>query len=713
MNSEQKIASMQERVRLWLKSTESNGHTGTLAGLEADIQALEGELKALFPAGQKGEDTWVTLKEQAMFRTVLESMIEGVIVVDMQGQPLVFNAAARELLGQDETDSGPEGWSEQYGLVHADSKTLLRSEEQPLARAIAGESVDDEELIVRRRGQREDVHISASARPLWTGNGEQLGGVMVFHDITRSKRVEKVLREATNRAEEASRIKSEFLANMSHEIRTPLTAVLGFADLLLDPGLGESDRLNYIQAVRRNGQHLLGLINDVLDLSKLQADKVQVERADFSLHQLLHEVVSVMQVRAHEKGLHFNVVYDTPIPICIHNDAMRIRQILFNLISNAIKFTHRGSVTLRCRCLDPGTEASRLELAVCDTGIGMSEEEIEELFKPFQQANLSTSRKYGGTGLGLAICRALIKVLGGEIQVESRLGEGSVFRLVMQQPVDVDAEMVAEHFLHPDDHETETLLSNVSEELSGRILLAEDGLDNQLLISTILRRQGLEVDIAGDGEQAVDRALQALYDEQPYDLILMDMQMPRLDGYGAAAKLRLKGYAGPIVALTAHAMAGERERCIAAGCDDYLTKPISRSILFAAVQSYLQRARDGDLPPVESAALSTETPNTEKPIHSTYASDPEMQELVEGFVERLPAFVQDIQAAYDGGDTDALRRLAHQLKGSAGGYGFLPVSQVAATLEAAALQPESANELGSAMTQLTQTCARVQRVSQE
>ncbi len=711
MNSEQKIANLQDRVRRWLDATESTGRTGTLDDLDADIHALERELKSLFPAGQIGEDPLESLREQAMLRTVLESMIEGVIVSDMRGRFLVFNAAARDLLGQGQTDTGPEGWSETYGIFYADGKTLYRTEDLPLTRAMAGESVDGEEVIIRAPGRNHDVHLNASARPLRCDTGEQLGGMVVFHDITQSKQVEKELREATNQAEEASRAKSEFLANMSHEIRTPLTAVLGFADLLLDPDLRESDRLNYIQAVRRNGQHLLGLINDVLDLSKLQADKIQVEQVDFSLQQLLHEVVSVMQVRAHENDLDFHVVYDTPIPVRICNDPMRIRQILFNLLSNAIKFTSQGSVTLHCGCLDPGTKASRLEFAVVDTGIGISEEEIDELFQPFQQANLSTSREYGGTGLGLAICRALSEALNGEIQVESRSNEGSVFRLVLRQPLEAEVVMVAEHYESLDQGESASHRHELAQNLSGRILLAEDGLDNQLLISTILRRHGLIVDIAGDGEQAVARALQALAEEQPYDLVLMDMQMPRLDGYGATLTLRRKGYSGPVVALTAHAMAGERERCLTVGCDDYLTKPISRPVLLAAVQAYLQRIRGGEPPPQKSRAFPSEHPVEQGVIHSTFSKDPDMQELVEGFVGRLPMIIGDIKAAYDSGDTEHLCRLAHQLKGSAGGYGFLPVSQVAATLEAAARSSGSPDELASAIKQLQQTCERVELAS--
>ncbi|MCK8515438.1 ATP-binding protein [Methylonatrum kenyense] len=710
LTSEQKIEELQRQLRRWLLESESKGEAGTLAGLEDDVRALDTNLTTLFPSGQINDDPLGTLREQAVFRTVLESMIEGVIVSDMDGRFLVFNAAAQELLGQGATEIGPEGWSEQYRLFYADGKTLCRSEDIPLARAMSGEVVDREELIIRAPRREEDTYISVSARPLWSETGAQLGGVVVFHDISGSKRTENELREASNQAEEASRTKSEFLANMSHEIRTPLTAVLGFADLLLDSDLGESDRLNYIQGVRRNSEHLLNLISDILDLSKLQANKVLVERADFSLHQLLHEIASVMQVRAYEKGLGFHVVYDTAIPVRIRNDVTRIRQILINLLSNAIKFTRRGSVTLSCRCLDPGTDQSRLEFSVSDTGLGMSKAEIDKLFQPFHQANLSTTREFGGTGLGLAICQSLTEALGGEMGVESQPGKGSVFRLELCQPVDANAEMVAEHCGVKDGAGQMGGPAANKQSLSGRILLAEDGLDNQFLISTMLIRQGLDVDIAGDGQKAVDMALQAMADEKAYDLILMDIQMPRLDGYGATASLRSKGYTSPIVALTAHAMAGEHERCLAAGCDDYLTKPILRPKLVEAVTAYLRSPQDDATQGGNSVEAALVGSDSSQAIYSSYADDPEMMDLVSGFVDRLSGTVMDIQAAEEANDFERLRRLVHQLKGAAGGYGFKQLGEAADALEQAVRDGRSPATRDSAMARLVQICSRVRKV---
>lgn len=711
MTSDARIADLRQRIQRWLHEAPSGEATGigTIEGLDADIVALEAELRTLFQRDGSTPDSFEALREQAVLRTVLESMVEGVIVADMAGRFLIFNTAARNLLGQGPVDQVPTSWSEAYGLFRADGEAPYPSEELPLSRSLRGEPVDRDELIIRTPERPADCHVAASGRPLWGEDGRQVGAVVVFHDITETKALERELRRARESAEETARVKSEFLANVSHEIRTPLTAVLGFTDLLLAPSLSDSDRLNYVQAVRRNGEHLLALINDVLDISKINANQVNVESVDFSLPQVLHEAVSVMQVRAYEKGLAFDVGYETPMPARIASDPMRVRQILLNLLSNAIKFTQEGGVKLTARCLDAGTNASRVELAVTDTGIGLSSAEIDGLFQPFRQANTSTTRLYGGTGLGLAICRSLAEALGGEVQVKSAPGEGSTFTLRLYQPIDTQAEMVAEPGGSSSELDVETGGPGATRRLRGSILLAEDGLDNQLLLSTILRRQGLEVAIADNGQSAVTQALAALDANAPFDVILMDMQMPRLDGYGATSKLRAKGYTGPVIALTAHAMSGERERCLLAGCDDYLSKPIDRPVLLATIESHLKHDRIAgpELATPDTLSGNGEAGKGAGPLYSSFADDPDMEELVTGFVERLPLQVHDIRLAIDDDDLERVGRLAHQIKGAAGGYGFMPVSRDAEALEVAARHANQVSEVSDAVHRLATTCDRV------
>jgi signal transduction histidine kinase/ActR/RegA family two-component response regulator len=390
---------------------------------------------------------------------------------------------------------------------------------------------------------------------------------------------------------EANRMKSEFLANMSHEIRTPMTAIQGFADLLLDPALDASERVNHVEVIRRNSAHLLGILNEILDLSKIEAGKMGVEKVDCSPARVLGEVASLMRVRATEKQLAFDLLFETKIPATIRSDPTRLRQILINLVGNAIKFTAKGGVCIRVACDEDAAPSPQLVLRVEDTGIGLSAEEITRLFKPFSQGDASTTRKYGGTGLGLAICSSLARLLGGSVEVESVPGKGSTFTLRVGTGPLVGVPRISSAREAIEEPAPSPGATSAKVKLAGKVLLAEDGPDNQVLIAGILRKAGAEVTIAPNGRVAVEEVQAAMASGRPYGVILMDMQMPEMYGYAATQKLRLARYPGPIIALTAHAMAGDRERCIAAGCDEYLTKPIVRADLLSTVHDVLDVAR--------------------------------------------------------------------------------------------------------------------------
>jgi PAS domain S-box-containing protein len=416
------------------------------------------------------------------------------------------------------------------------------------------------------------------------------------HDIEDANRqLEQAIcraNEMTVQAETANAAKSEFLANMSHEIRTPMTAILGFTELVENNieccttcpkhqtcNTRVQNKQN-IQIVQRNGEHLLGLINDILDLSKIEASKMNVERVECHPIGIVEEVLSLMRVRAIGKGLTLEASYELPLPERIWSDPTRVRQVLVNLIGNAIKFTSEGRVEVTVRHRPAAEGQAQLELEVRDTGIGMTAEQIAGLFRPFAQADESTTRRFGGTGLGLAISRKLAQAMGGDVKVESRLGEGSVFTLVVAaQAVDSSevvnnlSEIPARTIGQPNDSSIQ------SSGVHGRVLLAEDGQDNQTLISTILHKAGAEVDIVVNGCQAVEAVESAQRARRPYDIILMDMQMPEMDGYQAASKLRRMGIHTPIVALTAHAMASDRQKCLDSGCSEYVAKPIQRQAL--------------------------------------------------------------------------------------------------------------------------------------
>ena len=413
--------------------------------------------------------------------------------------------------------------------------------------------------------------------------------LVLAYEFAKEEAVQE-LATARAAAEQASAAKSEFLANMSHEIRTPMTAVLGYADVLYEEGnlqQAPPQRLEAIVTIKRNVTHLLGIINDILDLSKIEAHKLAVERIACAPGELLQDVRSLVAVPAEAKGLALEIEYATPIPATFHSDPTRIRQILVNLAGNAIKFTEIGRVRIRASFVPE--PAPRIRFSVQDTGIGMSQEQLSRLFRPFTQADSSTTRIYGGTGLGLTICKRLAELLGGTIEVSSQPGVGSEFALLLPTG---SLEGVAMLERMPS-VESKSREPAALPRLSAHVLLAEDGPDNQRLISYFLRAAGAQVTLAENGRIAVELAFGAWQDGAPFDVILMDMQMPELDGYAATRELRRRGYQGPIIALTAHAMSTDRDLCRTAGCDEFETKPINRESLFAKIRSLASEKASG------------------------------------------------------------------------------------------------------------------------
>jgi hypothetical protein len=412
--------------------------------------------------------------------------------------------------------------------------------------------------------------------------------VGTIEDVTDRMLAEDSLRDARAAAESANVAKSQFLANMSHELRTPMTAILGFADLLADPTESEASRRDHVATIRRNAQHLLNIINDLLDVSKIEAGRMTVESLECAPVELIASVASLMRAVAAAKKLSLKIVFEGPMPATIRTDPTRFRQILLNLVGNAVKFTNSGGVTIRVRVDRDGPDiASSMSIAVIDSGIGISPDAIDRLFCPFSQADTSMARRFGGTGLGLAISKRLATMLGGDIEVTSEEGKGSTFTFTL-----LTGPLSQAAWINPPD---EAVLSGGCEaqatisKVTANVLLAEDGPDNQRLISFHLRKAGMTVTAVENGQLAFEAAQAALANGSPFDLILMDMQMPILDGYGATRNLRASGYTHPIVALTAHAMADDRQRCIDAGCDAYLTKPIDARKLIAECDKWSRR----------------------------------------------------------------------------------------------------------------------------
>ncbi len=408
--------------------------------------------------------------------------------------------------------------------------------------------------------------------------------------------INEELNAARAAAEAAARSKGAFLANVSHELRTPMTAVLGFTELLADPDLGAAERSEYLATIRRNGEHLLALINDLLDLSKIEADKLVVERVPCAPRVLVEEVISLVRVRARTKGLDLTAEYVWPLPERVTTDPVRLRQVLVNLVGNAVKFTERGHVRLVMRMVEPtDNEPAALAFDVIDTGIGLTAEQLQRIFDPFAQADTSTTRRFGGTGLGLAISKRLAEALGGRLTARSTPGCGSTFTVTIDPgPLDGVRWLAGPEDVPHRQTATPTALSDGP--ANGRVLLAEDGPDNQRLITLLLRKAGLDVTVVEDGAAAVRAAQDAVAAGTPFDVILMDIQMPVMDGYAATRELRRAGYRGVIVALTAHAMAQDRDRCLACGCNDFASKPIDRAALLDVVRRYIPGARPAVTP---------------------------------------------------------------------------------------------------------------------
>ena len=476
-----------------------------------------------------------------------------------------------------------------------------------------GRSVVEDGKSTKMLGTLTEWPLSSARDQLAASASDKLAAAL--HDQSQSSRaLEKAradlqiqnqeLQRARATAEAATMSKSMFLANMSHEIRTPMTAILGFVDLLTEEQKDLAEREFIVNAIRRNGKHLLTIINDILDLSKIEAGGMGVEIISCAPLNIIQDVVLLMQPQALDRGLELFVELKSPIPETIETDPTRLRQILMNLIGNSIKFTEHGGVKVLVHFtnepMEPRVEpdqsdaapaANRIQVQVMDTGIGIDDVQRQKLFHPFTQADASTTRRFGGTGLGLTISRRLSRMLGGDIFSSSQAGLGSIFTveigignanldrmitvLTPQTPVHLESKSKIQS------EDPQQIIHNAKTS----VLVAEDGEDNQRLMVHHLTRAGMKITVANNGHEAVDLAIAAQKQGRAPDVILMDMQMPVMDGYEATEKLRSLGWRGAIIAITAHAMNGDRDRCMKSGCDEYLTKPIEKDALIQAVQN--------------------------------------------------------------------------------------------------------------------------------
>jgi PAS domain S-box-containing protein len=502
--------------------------------------------------------------EQARLITnVVENMADGLSVANEKGEIILVNPAGKRITGLDDhSGKGPETWPDVFGLFHLDGKTPYKAAEVPFARAIQGEDVPEEELILKKPSHPEGIYITVTARPLRDLNGKPRGAVAVYRDSTLKKQAELAIAKARDAALEAASAKASFLANMSHEIRTPMNAIIGMTDLLLDTALAPRQR-DFARTVKEAGESLLGIINDILDFSKLEAGKVQLENLDFDPADVLEGALELFAHRASSKGLELTGGVDPGVPSWVSGDPGRLRQVVTNLLGNALKFTEKGEVSVR---VSPAGEKNGLFLArvsVHDTGIGLSQEERGRIFAAFAQADVSTTRKYGGTGLGLAISKELVGLMGGELGVDSEPGKGSTFwfTLTLGKPATAQPRL-------------EGGLAGMS------VLICDDNATNRELLTHQLAAWNMRCAAVAGGKEA----LKAL-EKDAFDFLLLDMQMPGMDGLEVAKRVKAAGHKTKVVLLTSMSQTFSASQLAEAGLSAALTKPARRSSLLDAMST--------------------------------------------------------------------------------------------------------------------------------
>ena len=525
-------------------------------------------------------------QSEHLFRTVVENLAEGLLITEFDDSILYANPRLALITGYEVEE-----------MIGKQTHKLFTDEsEWPAAERRNGERAQGIGGSYEMRLRRKDgtlIWVLVNAAPFVNAENEIIGTFGAVTDITERKAAQEDLIEARERALEASRLKSEFVANMSHEIRTPMNGIIGMTNLLIDTNLSEEQR-EFATIIKSSGDSLLKIINDVLDFSKIEAGKLVIECAPFNLIVCLEETAAIFLQASRVRKINISIAVDRRVPTLVLGDALRIKQILTNLLSNAVKFTHKGNVTVSVSVLMEAGKDVTLEFRISDTGIGIPTEVQGRLFQPFTQADGSTTRNYGGTGLGLSISQTLVNLLGGNIGFQSDFGVGSTFWFVipLQKNLDVLEEdsglnnPLRSPVANMEENGREQSSSFMKGQTSPRIMVVEDNPVNQKVAVKMLHRLGIEPVLTSNGKEAV-----ALFQRELFDIILMDCQMPEMDGYAATAEIRKLTHEHNviIIAMTANALEGDREKCLTAGMDDYLAKPVKTEELKKKLSYWLDR----------------------------------------------------------------------------------------------------------------------------
>ena len=613
-------------------------------------------------------------------RSALDTLAEGLVVIDTKERMVLANQAIAGILGRT-SDELMGKRVDRLGWVTAEGEPTP-PEEFPWRAALADGEPRMNDILLLQDAEGQVRTFIANSSPVLGSSGSPGGVLISLDDVTLLEEHKAELSLAKDEAEAANQAKSQFLANMSHEIRTPLNAILGFTEVLKRGYATDAqNRLKYLETIRSSGEHLLQLINDVLDLSKVESGQIELEEIRFAPHEVVQQVIAVLAVKADEKGIGLDFAAASEIPEAISSDPTRLRQIVTNLLSNAIKFTESGGVKVRL-----SMSREHLVLEVTDSGIGLPADAYESIFDEFVQADSSVTRRFGGTGLGLPISRRYARMLGGDITVTSVVGEGSTFRVEIDPgPLDgVRMLSPAEVQAAGDAFAAEE--TGAWSFPGGRVLVVDDAEENRELIQLVLEDVGLEVSGAENGQVGADMAVAG-----GFDLVLMDMQMPVMDGYTATRLLRERGYERPIIALTANAMKGFERKCLDAGCSGYLPKPIDIDHLIERLAEDLGGVRGAK--PARPGAASSEgdRPDAPRIASSLAAQNDRFAAVAQKFVDRLQERLPAMRESWDAGDWNALGSYAHWLKGSAGTVGFQDFREPAEALERAAEERDDAS----------------------
>lgn len=616
-------------------------------------------------------------------RSALDTMAEGLLVIDAKQNIVLANQAFADIPSvNSEKLIGLQ--ISRFGWLNQENEKL-EIEQAPWTRTLDDAVVRTAEVVRLDIGNNETRTFMLNCSPVLTGSGKPAGALISFDDITELEKKEIELRLSRDEAEKANQFKSEFLANMSHEIRTPMNAILGFAEVLKRGyDRDNKDSIRYLNTISSSGNHLLGLINDILDLSKVEAGRIEIEKVQTPVHTIIQEVIQIMRVKADEKQISLEYQADGPLPATIETDAAKLRQIITNLVGNAIKFTDRGGVAVTSR-LERTASGPKVHISVRDTGIGMTTQQARAVFNPFTQADSSITRRFGGTGLGLTISKRFAEAMGGDIRVSSKEDEGSDFQVTIPAGNIESVSMLSVEEIMSTDWAEQTDTAVRWEFSEASALVVDDGEENRDLLKVVLSDAGIQVFTAENGQQALDSLTQ-----QTVDMVLMDVQMPVMDGLTAAGIMRERYPDLPVIALTADAMSGVQQKCLSAGYSDYLSKPIDIDLLMERLGNYLNGSQvdAGQIFVDKRRATVSQASDAEQEekIHSSLPVHKEQfRRIVEKFIDRMHDQVDVIGSAWRDRDYDRLKKLGHWLKGSSGSVGFPELMRAGSALEQYAL----------------------------